>query len=77
MATYNKGILGAFSGKIGPVVGVNRNGFSYMRSLAMIKTNQQFSEEQDIQLYPVDQKGTINSSISILHYSGFFGHRYK
>ncbi len=33
MGTYNKGILGAFSGKIGPVVGANWRGKEVMRSL--------------------------------------------
>jgi hypothetical protein len=49
MATYNKGILGEFSGKVGPVVGGNWNGVPYIRSLPTIKKNRQFSEEQDIQ----------------------------
>ena len=33
MATYNKGILGAFSGKVGPVVWANWRGKDVMRSL--------------------------------------------
>lgn len=33
MGTYNKGILGAFSGKVGPVVGANWRGKDVMRSL--------------------------------------------
>lgn len=33
MGTYKKGILGAFSGKIGPVVGANWRGKEVMRSL--------------------------------------------
>lgn len=33
MATYNVGILGAFTGKVGPVVGVNWRGKNVMRSL--------------------------------------------
>lgn len=33
MGTYNKGILGAFSGKVGPVVGANWRGKDIMRSL--------------------------------------------
>ena len=33
MATYNKGILGAFSGKVGPVVGATWRGKDVMRSL--------------------------------------------
>ena len=38
MGTYNKGILGAFSGKIGPVVGATWRGKDIMRSLPR-KTN--------------------------------------
>ena len=33
MGTYNKGILGAFSGKVGPVVGASWRGKEVMRSL--------------------------------------------
>ena len=33
MGTYNKGILGAFSGKVGPVVGATWRGKEVMRSL--------------------------------------------
>lgn len=33
MGTYNKGILGAFSGKVGPVVGASWRGKDVMRSL--------------------------------------------
>ena len=33
MGTYNKGILGAFSGKVGPVVGASWRGKEIMRSL--------------------------------------------
>lgn len=33
MGTYKKGILGAFSGKIGTVIGSSWNGIEYMRSL--------------------------------------------
>lgn len=33
MGTYNKGILGAFSGKVGPVVGATWRGKDVMRSL--------------------------------------------
>jgi len=38
MGTYNKGILGAFSGKVGPVVGATWRGKDVMRSLPK-KTN--------------------------------------
>jgi uncharacterized protein DUF6266 len=33
MGTYKKGILGAFSGKVGTVIGSSWNGIEYMRSL--------------------------------------------
>ena len=33
MGTYNKGILGSFSGKVGTVIGSSWNGIDYMRSL--------------------------------------------
>mgnify|MGYP006188571585 FL=1 len=33
MGTYNKGILGAFSGKVGPVVGASWRGKDVLRSL--------------------------------------------
>lgn len=33
MATYKKGILGVFSGKVGTVVGSSWKGISYMKSL--------------------------------------------
>ncbi|MES3016617.1 MAG: DUF6266 family protein [Bacteroidota bacterium] len=33
MGKYNKGILGAFSGKVGTVIGSSWNGIDYMRSL--------------------------------------------
>jgi hypothetical protein len=49
MARFNKGVLGGFSGKVGPVVGGSWNGIDYIRSLPTIKKNRQFSEEQDIQ----------------------------
>lgn len=45
MATHN-GILGSFSGKIGPVVGGNWKGIPYLRSLPTPKRNPVFSEAQ-------------------------------
>jgi Family of unknown function (DUF6266) len=38
MATFEKGILGGFSGKIGTVVGGNWKGIDYMRSKANKRT---------------------------------------
>lgn len=48
MGTYNKGILGPFSGKVGTVVGANWRGKDVMRSLPK-KTNRTPSEMQLLQ----------------------------
>ncbi|WP_396188978.1 DUF6266 family protein [Flavobacterium sp.] len=48
MATYNKGILGAFSGKVGPVVGATWRGKDVMRSLPK-KGNRLPTESQQVQ----------------------------
>ena len=48
MGTYNKGILGPFSGKVGTVVGANWRGKDIMRSLPK-KTNRTLSEMQLLQ----------------------------
>lgn len=48
MATYNKGILGAFSGKIGPVIGASWRGKDVMRSLPR-KANRVATEAQALQ----------------------------
>lgn len=48
MATYNKGILGAFSGKVGPVVGATWRGKYVMRSLPK-KGNRLPTEFQQVQ----------------------------
>ena len=45
MATHT-GILGNFSGKIGPIVGGNWNGISYIRSLPVRRSNSRLSELQ-------------------------------
>lgn len=47
MGTYNKGILGAFSGKVGPVVGANWKGMD-MRSFPK-KTRRAPTENQLLQ----------------------------
>ena len=39
MGTIRKGILGGFSGKVGTVVGANRRGTAYMRSLPIKMKN--------------------------------------
>ena len=46
MGTYNKGILGAFSGKVGPVVGATWRGKEVMRSLPK-KSNRLATTYQD------------------------------
>ena len=48
MGTYNKGILGAFSGKVGPVVGATWRGKDVMRSLPK-KGNRLATEYQQLQ----------------------------
>lgn len=48
MGTYNKGILGAFSGKVGPVVGASWRGKDVMRSLPR-KGNRVATETQLLQ----------------------------
>ncbi len=48
MGTYNKGILGAFSGKVGPVVGANWRGKDILRSLPK-KSKRQPTETQLLQ----------------------------
>jgi FlaG/FlaF family flagellin (archaellin) len=48
MGTYNKGILGPFSGKVGTVVGANWRGKDVMRSLPK-KTNRTPTETQLLQ----------------------------
>lgn len=48
MGTYNKGILGAFSGKVGPVVGASWRGKEVLRSLPR-KTGRVATETQALQ----------------------------
>ena len=48
MGTYNKGILGAFSGKVGPVVGASWRGKDVMRSLPR-KSKKDPTEQQLMQ----------------------------
>lgn len=48
MGTYNKGILGAFSGKVGTVVGANWRGKDIMRSLPK-RSNRIPSDKQERQ----------------------------
>jgi len=45
MGTYNKGILGAFSGKVGPVVGASWRGIDVLRSTPK-KTSRKPTENQ-------------------------------
>ncbi|MFC5283241.1 DUF6266 family protein [Pedobacter alpinus] len=46
MGKYTQGILGAFSGKIGTVVGSSWRGIKYMRSLSAKRGNAKASEKQ-------------------------------
>jgi len=48
MGTYNKGILGAFSGKVGPVVGASWRGKEVLRSLPK-KANRTATPDQALQ----------------------------
>ena len=48
MGTYNKGIMGAFSGKVGPVVGASWRGKEVMRSLPR-RSNKAASPMQTMQ----------------------------
>src|SRR5689334_8397464 len=48
MATYNKGILGSFSGTVGTVVGGSWRGIDYMRSKPTIRQGSS-SVTQDVQ----------------------------
>lgn len=54
MATFNKGILGGFSGKVGNVVGGSWNGIDYMRSkpnnVKDAKTEAQLTQRQKFSL---------------------------
>lgn len=54
MGKYEKGILGAFSGKVGTVVGATWNGIHYMRSLPTNrkdpKTEKQLAQRQRFRL---------------------------
>lgn len=46
MGKYTQGILGAFSGKVGTVIGSSWRGINYMRSLAPKRGNANASEKQ-------------------------------
>ncbi len=46
MGKYSQGILGAFSGKVGTVVGASWRGIKYMRSLAAKRGNARATEKQ-------------------------------
>jgi hypothetical protein len=47
MAKFDDGILGAFKGKIGPVVGCVRDGQPYMRSLPRYNENRTISDKEN------------------------------
>lgn len=60
MATYNKGILGAFTGKVGPVVGTQWRGKNILRSLPR-KSNRIAT---DTQLLQRKKFGTVTAFLS-------------
>ncbi len=47
MATYKKGILGVFSGKVGTVIGASWKGIDYMRSLPKSSSKAPTDKQQD------------------------------
>ena len=49
MGKYNQGVLGQFSGKVGPVVGSSWKGIGYLRSNARKKKNRDVSVKTEIQ----------------------------
>jgi hypothetical protein len=56
MGKYNKGILGAFSGKVGTVIGSSWNGIDYMRSLPRPSSK----APSDLQLIHRSKFGLVN-----------------
>ena len=49
MGKYNQGVLGQFSGKVGPVVGSSWKGIGYLRSNARKTRNRDASMKTEIQ----------------------------
>jgi hypothetical protein len=73
MATYNKGILGAFTGTVGTVVGANWRGKNIMRSRPK-KTTHAPTETQIMQR---DKFGTITRFLTPIRslYNRYFGQK--
>lgn len=70
MGTYKKGILGAFSGKIGTVIGSSWNGIEYMRSLPKPSTKAA-TDQQLIQRAKFGLANGFLSPVSALVKLGF------
>lgn len=73
MATYEKGILGAFTGKVGTVVGANWRGKNIMRSRPR-KSNRLPTE---IQLLQRERFATVTKFLTPIRgiYNHYYGHR--
>lgn len=71
MATYNKGILGAFTGTVGSVVGANWRGMNVMRSRPK-KTNRPPTE---VQLMQREKFATVTAFLTPIRYvyNKYFG----
>jgi hypothetical protein len=71
MATYNKGILGAFTGTVGSVVGANWRGLNVMRSRPK-KTNRTPTE---VQLLQREKFGFVTGFLTPIRYvyNKYFG----
>lgn len=71
MATYNKGILGAFSGTVGSVVGANWRGMNVMRSRPKKTTR----TPTEIQMMQREKFGTVTGFLTPIRYvyNKYFG----
>jgi len=70
MATYQKGILGVFTGKVGTVIGSNWKGIDYMRSLPK-KSKKVATQKQLDQRYKFALINSFFKPISTLIEMGF------
>jgi Family of unknown function (DUF6266) len=75
MATYQHGILGPFSGKIGQVVGTSWNGIPVMRSLPVRKKIEPSAKQQDQRARFVMMNGFLRPLTELLRLS--FGNKTK
>ena len=73
MSTINKGILGGFSGKTGPVIGSSWKGKPVMRALPVFKKNRKFTQEQLDQQEKFALVGKLLHGISGLLQASFPG----